>query len=49
MMGLSGFDSRRGLGTCLFDTVSRLIEKPTQPSIQWGREVSFPGSKEAGA
>jgi hypothetical protein len=30
-IGWSGFDSRRGLGIFLFDTVSR----PTRPTIQW--------------
>jgi hypothetical protein len=34
-IGVLGFDSRRGLGICLFTTVSRTTLGPTQPPIQW--------------
>jgi hypothetical protein len=35
MIGDLGFDSRRGLGTFVFTTVSRTSLGPTQPPIQW--------------
>jgi hypothetical protein len=35
MIGVLGFDSRRGLGIFLFTTVSRTALGPTQPPIQW--------------
>jgi hypothetical protein len=35
MIGLLGFDSRRGLGIFLFTTASRTDLGPTQPPIQW--------------
>jgi len=34
-MGVLGFDSRRGLGSFLFPTGSRMTLGPTQPPIQW--------------
>jgi hypothetical protein len=33
--GWSGFESRQGLGICLFTTASRTALGPTQPPIQW--------------
>jgi hypothetical protein len=35
MIGVLGFDSRRGLGVFLFTTASRMALRPTQPPIQW--------------
>jgi hypothetical protein len=35
MIGVLGFDSRRGLGIFLFTTASRPTLGPTQPPIQW--------------
>jgi hypothetical protein len=35
MIGVRGFDSRRGLGIFLFSTASRTALGPTQPPIQW--------------
>jgi hypothetical protein len=35
MIGVPGFDSRRGLGTFLFTIASRTVLGPTQPPIQW--------------
>jgi hypothetical protein len=35
MIGVLGFDSRRGLGIFLFTTASRTALEPTQPPIQW--------------
>jgi hypothetical protein len=35
MIGVLGFDFRRGLGIFLFTTVSRTALGPTQPPIQW--------------
>jgi hypothetical protein len=35
MLGVLGFDSRRGLGMFLFTTASRTALGPTQPPIQW--------------
>jgi hypothetical protein len=35
MIGVLGFDSRRGLGIFLFTTASRTALGPTQPPIQW--------------
>jgi hypothetical protein len=35
MIGVLGFDSRRGMGIFHFTTVSRMVLGPTQPSIQW--------------
>jgi hypothetical protein len=35
MIGVSDFDSRRGLGIFLFTTMSRKALGPTQPPIQW--------------
>jgi hypothetical protein len=35
MIGVLGFDSRRGLGIFLFTTASRMALGPTQPPIQW--------------
>jgi hypothetical protein len=35
MVGVLGFDSRRGLGIFLFTTASRADLGPTQPPIQW--------------
>jgi hypothetical protein len=46
-IGLSGFDSRRGSGIILFDTISRQALEPTQPSIQWVLGT-FSGGKPAG-
>jgi hypothetical protein len=35
MIGVLGFDSRRGLGIFLYTTASRKALEPTQPPIQW--------------
>jgi hypothetical protein len=35
MIGVLGFDSRRGLGIFLFTAASRTALGPTQPPIQW--------------
>jgi hypothetical protein len=35
MIGVLGFDCRRGLGIFLFTTASRTALEPTQPPIQW--------------
>jgi hypothetical protein len=35
MIGVLGFDSRRGLGIFLYTTTSRTALRPTQPPIQW--------------
>jgi hypothetical protein len=35
MIGVLGFDSRRGLGIFLFTTASRTALEPTQLPIQW--------------
>jgi hypothetical protein len=35
MIGVIGFDSRRGLRIFLFTTASRTALEPTQPPIQW--------------
>jgi hypothetical protein len=35
MIGVLGFDSRRGLGISLFTIVSRPALGPTQPPTQW--------------
>jgi hypothetical protein len=35
MIGVLGFDSRRGMGIFLFTTASRAALVPTQPPIQW--------------
>jgi hypothetical protein len=35
IIGVLGFDLRRGLGIFLFTTVSRTALGPTQPPIQW--------------
>jgi hypothetical protein len=35
IIGVLGFDSRRGLGILLFTTASRTALGPTQPPIQW--------------
>jgi hypothetical protein len=35
MIGVLGFDSRRGLWIFLFTTASRTVLGPTQPPVQW--------------
>jgi hypothetical protein len=35
VIGVLGFDSRRGLGIFFFTTASRKALTPTQPPIQW--------------
>jgi hypothetical protein len=35
MIGVLGFDSRRGLGIFIFTIMSRMALGPTQPPIQW--------------
>jgi hypothetical protein len=35
LIGVLGFDSRRGLGIFLFTTASRTVVGHTQPPIQW--------------
>jgi hypothetical protein len=44
-IGVLGFDSRRGLGICLFATASRTALGPTQPPIQWVAGVLSRGVK----
>jgi hypothetical protein len=50
MVGVLGFDSRRGQGIFLFTIPSRTALVLTQPPIQGvsGGGVSFPGGKAAG-
>jgi hypothetical protein len=48
MLLWSGFDSLRGLGIFLFDTMSRLALGPTQHPIQWEPEVFSLGIKRPG-
>jgi hypothetical protein len=43
MIGVLGFDSRRGLGIFLFTTPSRTALGPTQPPIQWVPRAISPG------
>jgi hypothetical protein len=45
VIGVHGFDSRRGLGIFLFTTASRTALGPTQPPIQWVPEALSPGVK----
>jgi hypothetical protein len=47
-MGCSRFDSRRGLGIFLFDTMSRPALWPIQPPIEWVPGVLFMGVKRPG-
>jgi len=48
IIGVLGFDSRRGLGIFLFTTASRTAPVSTQPPIQWATG-GLPGGKAAGA
>jgi len=45
---MSGFESRQGLGIFLFDIVSRLALRPTQPPIQWIPRAHSMGEKRPG-
>jgi hypothetical protein len=46
IIGILGFDSRRGLGIFLFTTaMSRTAQGPTQPPIQWVPGALTPGLK----
>jgi hypothetical protein len=47
-IGWSGFDSWRGLGIFLFDTVSRPVLGPTQPPTQWVPRALSLGIKRLG-
>jgi len=49
VMGVLGFDSRRGLGIFLFTTASRTALGVTQPPIQWVREALSLGVKRPGS
>jgi hypothetical protein len=48
MIGVLGFDSRRGLGIFLFTTASRPALGSTQPPIQWVRGAFSLGVKRPG-
>jgi hypothetical protein len=48
MMGVPGFDSRRGLGIFLFTTASTTALGPTQPPITWVPRALFLGVKRPG-
>jgi hypothetical protein len=48
MIGVLGFDSRRGLGIFLFTTVSRTALGPTQPPVQWIPAALSLGVKQPG-
>jgi hypothetical protein len=48
MIGVLGFDSRRGLGIVHFTTASRTALGPTQPPIQWVPGVLSQGVKRPG-
>jgi hypothetical protein len=47
-IGVLGSDSRRGLGTFLFNTASRTALGPTQPLIQWVPGALSLGVKQPG-
>jgi hypothetical protein len=49
MIGVLGFDSRRGLGIFLITIASRTALRPTQPPIQWVPGALSLGVKAAGA
>jgi hypothetical protein len=49
MIGVLGFDSRRGLGIFLFTTASRAALGSTQPPIQWVPGVLTLGVKRQGS
>jgi hypothetical protein len=48
MIGVLGFDFRRGLGIFLFTTASRPALEPTQPPTQWILGAVFLGLKRPG-
>jgi hypothetical protein len=48
MIGVVGFDFRRGLGIFLFTTASRTALGPTQPPIQWEPGALFMAVKRPG-
>jgi len=48
MIGVPGFDSRRGLGIFLFTTASIAALGPTQPPIRWVPEALSQGVKRPG-
>jgi hypothetical protein len=48
IIGVLGFDSRRGLGILLFATASRTALGPTQPPIQWALGALSLGVKRPG-
>jgi hypothetical protein len=48
MIGVLGFDFRRGLGIFLFTAASRTVLGPTQPPIQWVPGALSPGVKRPG-
>jgi hypothetical protein len=48
LIGVLGFDSRRGPGIFLFTTASRTALRPTQPPIQWVQGALSLGIKRPG-
>jgi hypothetical protein len=48
MIRVLGFDSQQGLGIVLFTTVSRMVQRSTQPPIQWVPGALSLGVKQLG-